>query len=251
MFTHDERLPDAVRHLQIPATVIEVTRRPGSIVEVRTVKSPIERYFDDAMAIVRTENLTPDIQRRVVPGFCRSGVEAACAEAFRRRRLKAGAMHQAIEADLDSADSLRKRLALAFFDDIERTGDVARRLAGMGGADQVMKALNEGTHGDYDGDLELLARDAERLAAQVGALVTSGELASAARALMATGHDLTGIWPRAALLGRQALEQALDDLWGAVAPRVREASRHAQLLCLDAFVRHDELVTGVRHAWHG
>ena len=65
-------------------------------------------------------------------------------------------------------------------------------------------------------------------------------------------RELAGVWPRAvALLGRQALEQGLDDLWGAVAPRVREASRHAQLLCLGAFVRDEELVSGVRHAWHG
>ena len=60
-----------------------------------------------------------------------------------------------------------------------------------------------------------------------------------ARALMRApeaGHaDLGGTWPRAvALLARQALEQGLDDFWGARAPRVREASRHAQLLCLTA-----------------
>lgn len=59
-------------------------------------------------------------------------------------------------------------------------------------------------------------------------------------------------WPRAAaLLARQALERGLDDLWSARAPRVREASRHAQLLCLGAFVPDEELVSGVRHAWHG
>jgi hypothetical protein len=170
VFTHDERLPDAVRHLQIPASVIEVTRRPGSIVETRLLKSPVERYFDDAMTIVRTENLPADVQRRLVPGFCRSGVEAACADAFRRRRLKAGAMHQDIEEDLRAADSLRKRLALALLDDVTKAGDVSRRLASMNGADFIVKALNEGAHGEYDGGLERLTRDAERLAAQIGAL---------------------------------------------------------------------------------
>jgi hypothetical protein len=64
--------------------------------------------------------------------------------------------------------------------------------------------------------------------------------------------SLAGLWPRAvALLGRQALEQGLDDFWRAVAPRVGEASRHAQLLCLGAFESDEELVSGVRHAWHG
>lgn len=82
--------------------------------------------------------------------------------------------------------------------------------------------------------------------------MTAGELARSARGLMASSSGLSGIWPRAAaLLGRQALEQAMDDLWGAVSPRVREVSRHAQLLCLAEFVRNEELVTGIQHAWHG
>jgi hypothetical protein len=63
---------------------------------------------------------------------------------------------------------------------------------------------------------------------------------------------LAGVWPRAAaLLGRQALEQGLDDFWRARAPRVRDASRHAQLLCLGAYIPDEVLVSGVRHAWHG
>ena len=93
--------------------------------------------------------------------------------------------------------------------------------------------------------------------------MTAGELAAAARRFMHGGakqdapvraHDwgTFGLWPRAvALLGRQALEQGLDDVWGALAPRVCEASRHAQLLCIGEFVRDEELVSGVRHAWHG
>ena len=100
--------------------------------------------------------------------------------------------------------------------------------------------------------------------------MTAGELTRAARALLSGGprrqagardHDpggrgdateLAGMWPRAvALLGRQALEHGLDDLWSALAPRVRAASRNAQLLCLSAFVSDEELVSGVRHAWHG
>lgn len=100
--------------------------------------------------------------------------------------------------------------------------------------------------------------------------MTATELAATARRFMEGGPSGAGagagkgvdahvaasgpfeFWPRAAaLLARQALEQGLDDLWGARAPRVREASRHAQLLCLGAFVPDEELVSGVRHAWHG
>lgn len=171
VFTHDDRLPAAVRHLQIPATVNEVTRRPGSVVDTRELKSPVQRYFDDAMAIVKTESLPPEVQRRLVPGFCRSGVEAACLAVVRRRRLKVGAAHYDIEVLIDDADSLRKKLALALFDDEERAGEVGRGLNNRWrGSEAVFRALNEGAHGDYDGGLERLARDAERLAKELGAL---------------------------------------------------------------------------------
>jgi hypothetical protein len=171
VFTHDERLPDAVRHLLIPATVIEVTRRQGSVVETRVLEAPVKRYFDDAMTIVRTEKLPTDVQRRIVPAFCRSGVEAACADALRRRRLKAGARHADIEADLEHADTLRQRLALALLGDVTKAGEVGRTLENKwNGSDAVVRALNEGSHGEYDGELQSLVRNAERLAAQIGAL---------------------------------------------------------------------------------
>lgn len=171
VFTHDDRLPAAIRHLQVPATVIEVTRRPGSVVETRELKSPVTRYFDDAMAIVRTDGLPAEVQRRLVPGFCRSGVEAACVDAVRRRRLKAGAAHHDTEVLLDDADTLRKRLALALYDDVAKAGEVGRGLNNRwSGSELVFRALNEGAHGDYDGGLERLTRDAERLAKGLGAL---------------------------------------------------------------------------------
>ena len=93
--------------------------------------------------------------------------------------------------------------------------------------------------------------------------MTAKELGTTARRFMHLGvnpdahagvrpRGMGGIWPRAvALLGRQALEQGLDDLWAATAPRVRGASLRAQLLCLGPFVADEELVSRVRHAWHG
>ncbi len=57
VFTHDDRLPEAVRRLAIPATVIEVMRREGSAVELRTAKDPVSRYIEDAMALALTDGL--------------------------------------------------------------------------------------------------------------------------------------------------------------------------------------------------
>ncbi|MDE2754438.1 MAG: hypothetical protein OXI83_17855 [Gemmatimonadota bacterium] len=62
--------------------------------------------------------------------------------------------------------------------------------------------------------------------------------------------DLVGTWPRAsAILGRQALEITLDDLWAQAAPGVENASVRAQLTCLPEYI-DTELASRVRYSWH-
>ena len=97
VFTHDDRLPEAVRRLDIDATVIEVTRREGSLVDTRRSKDPVSRYLDDAFALAKTDDLPPDIARRVIPGLCREALEAACMETVRRRRIGRGEPHADVE----------------------------------------------------------------------------------------------------------------------------------------------------------
>ena len=60
-----------------------------------------------------------------------------------------------------------------------------------------------------------------------------------------------GIWPRAAaLLARQALEGALDDLWRLRAPGLDKCSVRAQLLCLPYYLSvDDKLAERVSYTW--
>src|SRR5690606_14309155 len=87
VFTHDDRLPAALHRLQIPHTALQVTRRAGSIVEVRRTVDPVNQYFLDARAVEKDDSLPDGVAARVVPGLCRLGIEAACMEAVRRRRI--------------------------------------------------------------------------------------------------------------------------------------------------------------------
>ena len=48
VFTHDDRLPEAVRRLAITATILEADRLPGSVVMVRPALNPVERQLKDA-----------------------------------------------------------------------------------------------------------------------------------------------------------------------------------------------------------
>ena len=82
VFTHDDRLPEAVRSLGIDATVLEVTRRPGSQVNVRLALDPVERALQDAGALCADDKLPAAVAVRVrarhVPGGRRGGVRRGC-----------------------------------------------------------------------------------------------------------------------------------------------------------------------------
>jgi hypothetical protein len=171
VFTHDDRLPEAVRRLSIPATVIEVTRREGSAVELRRAKDPVSRYIEDAMSVAYTDGLPPQAARRVIPGLCRLAVEAACTEAVRRRRLGRGEPHSAVEDLLTGLNGTKPLAALALFDDEKRASDVMPRLnkERKDFAD-VYRMVNEGTHVELPGPPIDLVRSTEKLAGWLQAL---------------------------------------------------------------------------------
>jgi recombinational DNA repair ATPase RecF len=167
VFTHDDRLAETVRRLAIPATVIEVSRRENSAVEVRKALDPVSKYLADAFQVAKTAGLPAQAARRVIPGLCRFAVEAACMEAVRRRRLAKGENYAAVEQLLaEASHGLTKLVALTLFDDAERGGEV---LAALRKAEprfpDTFQTLNRGAHG-IDGPVPTidLARSAENLA---------------------------------------------------------------------------------------
>src|SRR5690606_39096994 len=80
VFTHDMRLVSSVRRQQLPATILEVHRHANSRLEVREFVTPHIRYLKDASAVAYSKGTSDELPRRVVPGFCRMAVEAACQE---------------------------------------------------------------------------------------------------------------------------------------------------------------------------
>ena len=161
VFTHDDRLPEAVRRLEIPARQLRIARSPGSAVDVRPIADPICVHLERARKVASAPDLPPEIARRVIPGFCRLALEAACTESVRRRRIGRGDPHAEVERTLAEAHSLKKMAALALFDDPGRERKVRGRLIssyGKGAADAVDRC-NRGAHGDTEtGDLKELIR---------------------------------------------------------------------------------------------
>ena len=166
VFTHDDRLPAALRQLQLPATVLAVTRRERSVVTVRPASDPVKRYLEDARAMAKTDSLPDGVRAVAVAGLCRGAIEAACVDVVRSRFLGAGVPHAEVEESLDRAShSVQDMVALVLFGDTGRAGEVPGRLRELGGQ-ACMNAFwdaKSGVHDPGHGDLKRLTDDTERL----------------------------------------------------------------------------------------
>jgi recombinational DNA repair ATPase RecF len=167
VFTHDDRLPEAIRRLGITARVLEVSRGPESRVSVRETASPWRRHLEDARALALSDGVPEPVRRTAVPGFCRLALEAAATDTVRRRELGAGREHAEVEAELAGASKLVPLLALALVGDTRRASEVYPRLDRLGRwAADAVRACNEGAHGRFHGDPALLVKDVEDLIAK-------------------------------------------------------------------------------------
>jgi hypothetical protein len=169
VFTHDDRLADAVRRLEIPATVWEVQRGERSAVELRPNADPVSRYIDDARAMALTRNLPSDLRGELVATCCRSAVEAACHVKIRRVRLGRGEAHADVEKLISVARSTREKVTLAVFDDPGRGSELLGTVRSEQGGRAVdaLQHCRQGAHHGLDGDLRPFVADVERLAAWI------------------------------------------------------------------------------------
>lgn len=171
VFTHDDRLPESLARLSLPHTVKAVTRRTGSVVEVRDRLDPVNQYFNDAWAVAADEKLPDVVASRVAPGLCRMGLEAACAEAVRRRRISRGDPHHVVEQVLADASTLNIKAALALFDDPAGGGRVLGHINNKWGRNfgDAFRDANAGAHKGFSGSLTDLINDCRGLAERIRA----------------------------------------------------------------------------------
>ncbi|MEV6278296.1 AAA family ATPase [Nocardia sp. NPDC051832] len=166
VFTHDERLAEAVRRMQLAARVVEVQRRERSVVEVRVSSDPVRRYLDDARSLVRTPQLPPAIADELVATCCRSAVEAASQARARRNLLDEGMHHREVERHLESAHTTRAMVALAVMGVTYNVDDLNAHLATE--AKWLVPALRDVTaaaHVPIDRTMRELIASTERLIA--------------------------------------------------------------------------------------
>ncbi len=115
VFTHDTRLPDAVRRLRMPATILQVVRRERSVVEVRTADDAVTQALEDARALTRTPGLPLNVAVPVVSGLCRTVMEAAISEVAWHRRLVDGVLHETVQDEVEHAAGFYGLASLALY----------------------------------------------------------------------------------------------------------------------------------------
>ncbi len=167
VLTHDARLVEAVRRMQIPSHILEVGRRAQSKVDVRKAMAPAHQYLDDAHAMVKSAaEVGPSVVNRVVPALCRSALEAVFTDIVRRRRLGRGDEHAAVADALTGAKRTLDLAALALFDDAARGGDVFPHIDKRYGnrAATALREVKVGAHGGFTGNAAELVEQTFRLA---------------------------------------------------------------------------------------
>ena len=258
VFTHDDRLPEAVRRLGIDGRrSSRSTRREGSVVELRrALDSRRAPHRGRARARCRTDDLPDAAARRVVPGLlpprARGGVHRGGAPAPARARR--GARRRRADCSRGDASSTTSRRARA----LRRRGPGRRRArpgSTTSSARQVadaFQAARKGAHDGHDGNLPDLVRDSATARTRArGAAVTRAPRCSAWAAICssATISRLGGARQRAAaLLARQALEGAIAEVLERRAPGASRASARAQLLCLPTYAP-TEPAHDARYLW--
>ncbi|MBO4210527.1 AAA family ATPase [Micromonospora echinofusca] len=165
VFTHDDRLPAAVRHLQLDARILAVSRLTRSQVTVTGGRDgdPAQRYLNDAAAITQDEKLADTLRVTVVCNLIRDALEFTCHERIRVQGFRAGTSVTETEAAISEAQGLRPTLALALLGDRKRVADLTAELTRIdSAAPWVVRAANSGSHGGAT-NLTTLVDDARRL----------------------------------------------------------------------------------------
>ncbi|MFW6090630.1 MAG: AAA family ATPase [Actinomycetota bacterium] len=167
VFTHDDRLPEAVRRLGIDARILEVNRAEESRIEVAGGSDPTTRYFDEAHAVARDRGTDEVVWRRVIPVLCRMAVENACRDLYMARRYSRGEARPDVERVWDEAHSARDRIALALRDDAG--SDIGGWLDAGRRRRSAMRVVGSSSHAGLDRDPVDAIRDVEVLVGDIRA----------------------------------------------------------------------------------
>lgn len=119
VFSHDDRLPAALRRRNAPARIVEVVRGPGSTVSISPAEDPTTRYLRDADALCKDLKVPDETLRRTLPGLLRMAIEAAARDRFYATGLTRGAALAEVETIWNDAHGTSQRVSLAIYGEVK------------------------------------------------------------------------------------------------------------------------------------
>ncbi|MFF3877178.1 AAA family ATPase [Streptomyces sp. NPDC001978] len=148
VFTHDTRLPQSLKYQRLPATIIDVIRREHSQVHTRSGDDPVKQALRDAKALARTRDVPADVIARVLPGLCRTALEAALLEPARRRLLAAAVPHSEVEHRIGKARKITELASVALYGVADRPREALADLDRAFGeaTSALIRWCNKGAH---------------------------------------------------------------------------------------------------------
>lgn len=144
VFSHDDRLPAALRRRSIGARLVEVTREAKSSVRLAEADTPAQRYVADVHATVRDELLPDEVKRRAVQAIFRLAIEAAAWDRYVRTRTADGTAWVDLERTWSETQKTRGRIALAMGKSDQEIGAWLSYREWRGGS---LHYANKGVHG--------------------------------------------------------------------------------------------------------
>lgn len=149
VFSHDDRLPAALRRRHTSARILEVVRGPNSAVSISRIEDPTTRYLKDADALCQDDKVPADTLRRTLPGLLRMAIEAAARDHFYAIRLTRGESLAEVEMAWNNAHGTSQRVSLAIYGEMRSLDDWIKtesRKKGLGVATSGFhKTLQSGT----------------------------------------------------------------------------------------------------------
>ncbi|OPX10579.1 hypothetical protein B1964_23455 [Gordonia sp. i37] len=127
VFSHDDRLPTAIRNASVPAELLSVKRSAGSVVTVTTNETPAARYVDDAIALIKDDGVSDQVKKKALPGLYRLAVESAAKQVYFSKQARLGVDPETSESTWSEHVRTKPRVALAVYGDA--TGNIGGWLA--------------------------------------------------------------------------------------------------------------------------
>ena len=149
-FSHDDRLPAALRRTNAVGTDPRGDRGPNSEVTVSPAEDPTTRYLEDADALCKDAKVPDATLRRTLPGLLRMAIEAAARDRFYATRLTRGDALRDVEATWNDAHGTSQRVSLAIHDQVKPIDDWLRTESRKKGIGVATSGFHKGLYSGTD-----------------------------------------------------------------------------------------------------